>query len=123
MERRPGGLIAVRAGVERGGVVVGTITLDPTRLEPVNYPQRGLAQPKAPPTAAALRSALTRLGGLAPARITLGRYAAASSGGPLLPLYWGGRHVASLTLDQRGQPRPDTAAARAQAASTLKVRR
>lgn len=123
VERRPGGLVALRAGLERGGVLVGTITLDPFKLEPVNYPQRGLAQPRTLPTAAALRAALARLGGLAPSRITLGRYAVASAGGTLLPLYWAGRHVASLTLDPRGQPRPDAAAARAEAASPLKVRR
>ena len=123
VERRGATLVAVRVGVEGAGTLVATLTLNPSTLEPVGYTQRGLAQPRAMPTPAALSAALTRLSRLSPERITVGHFAVASAGGPLLPLYWGGRPVAYLKLNRLGQPQPDTAGAWALHTSTLKVER
>lgn len=120
VERSGKRLVAVRVGVERAGTLVATLTLHPTTLEPVIHTQRGLAQPRTPPSTAALNAALSRL---SRDRITIGQFAVASAGGPLLPLYWGGRAVSYLRLDSRGQPRPDLAGSQALSASTLKVKR
>lgn len=120
---RSGSLVTVRLGLERGGVLVGSLTLSPTSFEPLTYAQRGLARAGSAPSPASLRTALQRLAGQSPARLTTGNYAAAAPQGPQLPVYWGGRLVGYLTLGAQGQPLPDAAAQRSLNASPLKLRR
>lgn len=120
---RSGSLVTVRLGLEAGGVLVGSLTLSPTSLEPLTYAQRGLARAGTAPSSAALRAALTRLATQSPARLSTGNYAAGAPQGPQLPVYWSGRLVGYLTLGAQGKPLADAAAQRSLNASALKVRR
>lgn len=120
---RSGSLVRIRCAVSYGGTLVGTLTLHPSTGQPVEYAQRGLAQPRPLPSAASLNNVLARLLAQAPAQLRAGQYAVASASGPSLPLYWGGRLVAYISLDSRGQPRQDPAVVQAYLQSSLKVRR
>lgn len=123
VERSGTNLAVVRVGLERGGSILTTLTLHPTTLTPVPYTQRGLAQPRAPLTAAKLKATLQQLAQASPRQLSIGTFATASSTGVQLPVYWAGKHVAYLTLNRQGLPVPDSRAASAYASSTLKVSR